>query len=54
MDPMGYCCCRYEIYTVSKPATPLAKLTYPIVRFQQRKFARCSMRAMAAAITAPP
>ena len=41
---------RYEIYTVSRPATPLAWLTYPIVRLHQQKFARCSMRAVRQAL----
>lgn len=36
----------YEIYTISKPATPLARLTYPLVRFHQRHFARQSLQAM--------
>jgi Domain of unknown function (DUF1990) len=39
-------CHRYEIFTISKPATPLARLTYPLVRFHQRHFARQSLRKM--------
>ncbi|GAB4817695.1 hypothetical protein N2152v2_004741 [Parachlorella kessleri] len=36
----------YEIYTVSKAATPLAKLASPLLRHYQDRFARDSMAAM--------
>lgn len=42
---------RYEIFTISKPATPLARLTYPLVRFHQRHFARQSLRRMITAVS---
>lgn len=37
---------RYEIYTVSKPATPVAMLALPLLRHYQKKFAAESMAAM--------
>lgn len=40
----------YEVFTVSKPATPLAHITRPFVRFHQRHFGRCSARKMADAV----
>lgn len=40
----------YEIFTVSKPATPLAHITRPLVRFHQRHFGRCSARKMVHAV----
>jgi hypothetical protein len=43
-------CCRYEIFTVSKPATPLAQITKPLVRYQQRQFGRQSGHKMAEAV----
>ena len=46
----GWLVRRYEIYTVSRPATPLAWLTYPVVRLHQQKFARCSMKAVRQAL----
>eukprot|EP01025_Chloroclados_australasicus_P055123 TRINITY_DN6604_c1_g1_i4.p1 TRINITY_DN6604_c1_g1~~TRINITY_DN6604_c1_g1_i4.p1 ORF type:complete len:199 (-),score=21.30 TRINITY_DN6604_c1_g1_i4:420-1016(-) len=36
----------YKIYTFSRPSTPLAVLTYPIVRLQQRRFAKDSIKKM--------
>ena len=43
---------HYDIFTVSKPANPLAVLLYPLIRFEQLKFARQSLRAVAAAMGA--
>lgn len=40
----------YEIFTVSKPATPLAQITKPLVRYQQRQFGRQSGHKMAEAV----
>lgn len=41
----------YEIYTISKPATLLAWVTYPLVRFHQKHFARQSLRKMLTAVS---
>ena len=38
--------CRFDIYTISKPATPLAALCYPLLRHYQRRFVRDSMAAL--------
>lgn len=38
--------CRFDIYTVSKPATPIAALAYPLLRFYQRRFVHDSMAAL--------
>jgi uncharacterized protein (UPF0548 family) len=40
----------YDLYAVSRPAHPLARLGYPVVRRLQRRFGRDSKRAMAAAV----
>lgn len=36
----------YEILTVSKPATPIAMLAQPLLRFYQRQFVKQSQAAM--------
>ena len=38
--------CRYEVYTVSRPATPLAAISYPVIRLLQKRFASDSCRTM--------
>jgi len=40
---------RYEIYTFSRPAHPLAFLGYPVVRALQGRFRRDSARSVARA-----
>lgn len=40
----------YEIYTLSRPATPLAALFRPLLRHYQARFAAQSMAAMAAQV----
>jgi uncharacterized protein (UPF0548 family) len=40
----------YDLYALSRPAHPLARLGYPLARALQRRFARASKRAMAAAV----
>jgi uncharacterized protein (UPF0548 family) len=40
----------YDLYAFSRPAHPLSRLGRPLARMLQRRFARDSMRAMAAAI----
>jgi uncharacterized protein (UPF0548 family) len=39
----------YDLYAVSRPGHPLARLGYPLARALQRRFARASKRAMVAA-----
>jgi len=36
--PMLLCSCRYELYSISKPATLDAYLAYPLLRYYQRRF----------------
>ena len=43
---------RYEMYAFSRPDTMLARATYPLARFFQRKFRRDSAAAIAAAVAA--
>jgi hypothetical protein len=40
---------RYDIYTFSRPAHPLAALGYPVVRALQARFRRESARGVARA-----
>ena len=40
----------YDLYAFSRPAHPLARLGYPLVRRLQRRFAAASKRAMLAAV----
>eukprot|EP00891_Asterochloris_glomerata_P002028 jgi/Astpho2/2028/gw1.00038.302.1_t len=40
----------YDIHVFSRPAKPLALLTYPLVRIQQQKFQKDSVSAVAAAV----
>jgi hypothetical protein len=42
--------CRYDIYTYSRPAHPLAYLGYPVVRFLQQRFRIDSLRTVARAV----
>ena len=42
---------RYEINTFSQPATPLAVVTYALVRHFQRQFARDSVARMQQLVT---
>ena len=35
---MLLCSCRYELYSISKPATLDAYLAYPLLRYYQRRF----------------
>jgi hypothetical protein len=42
-------CCRYDIFTFSRPHHPLAFLGYPVVRILQAQFRQQSMRAVARA-----
>jgi hypothetical protein len=44
--------CRYDIYTVSRPATPLAAISYPVIRLLQQQFQRDSFKAVIAAAAA--
>jgi hypothetical protein len=37
---------RYDIYSISRPATPIAMLAYPLLRHFQKQFAMDSMAAM--------
>ncbi|HEU6451518.1 MAG TPA: DUF1990 domain-containing protein [Gemmatimonadaceae bacterium] len=39
----------YDLYAVSRPGHPLARLGYPLVRALQRRFARASKQAMVSA-----
>ena len=39
----------YDLYALSRPGHPLARLGYPLARRLQRRFARASKRAMMAA-----
>ncbi|DBA75416.1 hypothetical protein WJX77_008156 [Trebouxia sp. C0004] len=39
----------YDIYTVSRPATPLAAISYPVIRLLQKQFQRDSFKAVTAA-----
>lgn len=39
----------YDLYALSRPGHPLARLGYPLARGLQRRFARASKRAMVAA-----
>lgn len=41
---------RYEVMTFSRPDHPLATLTYPLVRFYQRKYGNDSAAAMTKAL----
>lgn len=43
---------RYEVFTISRPATLLAALMHPLLRHYQARFARESMAAMAAQMAA--
>jgi len=43
---------HYELFSFSRPAAPLARLGSPIAGALQRRFARESLRAMAAAVGA--
>ena len=43
---------RYEMYAFNRPDTLLARATYPLARFFQRKFRRDSAAAIAAAVAA--
>lgn len=36
----------FEIFTLSKPATPIAVIAYPLLRFYQKKFGRDAAKAM--------
>ncbi|KAL3134003.1 hypothetical protein ABBQ32_008442 [Trebouxia sp. C0010 RCD-2024] len=36
----------YEVYTVSRPATPLAAISYPVIRLLQKRFASDSFQAL--------
>jgi len=40
----------YDLYAVSRPGHPLARLGYPLARRLQRRFAEASKRAMVAAV----
>ena len=40
----------YDLYALSRPGHPLARLGYPLARGLQRRFARASKRAMVAAV----
>jgi uncharacterized protein (UPF0548 family) len=44
--------CRYDIYTVSRPATPLATISYPVIRLLQKQIQRDSFKAVTAAAAA--
>lgn len=39
----------YDIYTISRPATPLAAVSYPVIRLLQKRFQRDSFKAVTAA-----
>lgn len=41
--------CRYDIYTVSRPASPLAAISYPVIRLLQKRFQKDSFKAVTAA-----
>lgn len=42
--------CRFDVYTISRPAHPLALLSYPLVRFYQGRFGADSTRAVQEAL----
>jgi uncharacterized protein (UPF0548 family) len=42
----------YDLYAISRPGHPLARLGYPLARLLQRRFARASKAAMVAAASA--
>ena len=37
------CPCRYELYSISKPATLEAYLLYPLLRYYQQAFRKASI-----------
>jgi hypothetical protein len=41
---------RYEVYTISRPATLLAFASYPLTRYYQRKFRKESAAAVRDAV----
>ena len=41
---------RYEVMTFSRPDHPLSAITYPLVRFYQRRYGNDSALAMAKAV----
>ena len=43
----------YDLYAISRPRHPLARLGYPFARRLQRRFARASKAAMIAAASSP-
>jgi hypothetical protein len=42
----GVYLCRYEVYSVSRPDTPLSTLCYPLLRLYQARFASESGQAV--------
>ena len=48
--PQQTCPCRYELYSISKPATLDAYLAYPLLRYYQKAFREASIAVVKKAL----
>ena len=48
--PHRTCPCRYELYSISKPATLDAYLAYPLLRYYQKAFREASIAVVKTAL----